>query len=86
MGKKGKKNILLTKLLEKKKFLMTRNHPPPPPRVKWSAPYLTGSVESEWCGFQGVDNFLSYLQEGLGYHLNFKNEAGRKFFSPLYKE
>ena len=37
MGKKGKKNILPTILLEKK-ILDDRNHPPPPPRVKWSAP------------------------------------------------
>ena len=29
MGKKGKKNILPTRLLAKK-FLMTRNHPPHP--------------------------------------------------------
>ena len=37
MGKKEKKNILPTRLLEKK-ILDDQKSPPPPSRVKWSAP------------------------------------------------
>ena len=44
MGKKGKKNILPTRLLEKKS-LMTRNHPPSASRViiKATSPLLLRS-------------------------------------------
>ena len=46
MGRKGKNNILPTRLLEKK-ILMTRNHPPLPSRVKWSAPYIDFSLTQQ---------------------------------------